>query len=204
MAQASSIRLTASTVAFGALVCTSHTSAQIFDNGDPSGGFGTNVLSERDSFNQVADDFDLAGSATVGQIQWWGSGDGDTFEMRIFSVELGNPSNTPLHTVGLGTVAGTPTGFGGGDILEYNAGFADINLGPGDYLLSIVETTPGNDWFWSASCEDGCEGESWRRGTDVDAWATGNWQFAFVLDVPEPGTGALAVLGGLAMLRRRR
>jgi len=185
-------------------LATAPISAQVFDNGDPSGGFGTTVLSERDSFNQVADDLALTGDATVGHVQWWGTGDGDIFELRIFDNELGTPANTPLHTIALGTVAGSTVNFGGQDIFEYNASFAPIDLGSGDYLLSIVETTAGNDWFWSASCEDGCEGESWRRADDAGTWESGNWQFAYVLDVPEPGTGALAGLGLLALVRRRR
>lgn len=178
-------------------------SAQVFDNGDPSGGFGTAILSERDSFNQVADDFDLASNATVSHLQWWGSGAGNTFELRIFA-NPGTPSNTPLHTVALGSVAGSTVNFGGQDIFEYNADFTTIDLDAGDYLLSIVETSAGDNWFWSASCEDGCEGESWRRADDAGTWDTGNWQFAFVLDVPEPGTGALAGLGVLLLSRRRR
>ncbi|XAL98499.1 PEP-CTERM sorting domain-containing protein [Phycisphaeraceae bacterium D3-23] len=182
------------------------THAQVFDNGDPSGGFGTNVLSERDAFNQVGDDFDLASNASIDSVRWWGVGDEQQFEMRIFS-NAGTPNNAPLHNIDLGTVAGTPTGFGGGgsDVLEYNADFAAINLAPGDYVISIVEATAGDNWFWSASCEDGCEGESWRRDDDADSWESGNWQFAFVLDgVPEPGTGALAAVGALVLIRRRR
>jgi len=192
-------------IAASAFACaTCPISAQVFDNGDPSGGFGTTVLSERDSSNQVADDFVLTGDETAGHLQWWGSGAGSAFELRIFASELGTPDDTPLHTIDLGTVVGSTVNFGGQDIFEYNAGFSPIVLGNGDYLLSIVETTPGNDWFWSASCEDGCEGESWRRDDDAGSWESGNWQFAFVLDVPEPGTGALAAIGALLLGRRRR
>lgn len=155
----------------------------LFDNGDPSGGFGVTILSERDSFNQVGDDFSLAGPVVVDRLDWWGDGDGDDFSVRVFEVVAGVPQPLPIYDIDLGTVVGSEESFPGGEHFLYQAELPDVEIGPGTYVLSIVENHGGDEtrWFWSASCEDGCEDHSFRRLTDGNAWSVGNWDFAFRL-----------------------
>lgn len=158
-------------------------STTLVDNGDPSGGFGTTILSERDSFNQVGDDFTLASSSLLHSLEWWGVHGGEKFSVRIFEVVAGVPDDTPLLDIDLGLVPGTPEIFPSGEHLFYQADLPSIPLGASEYLLSIVEKTPGDEtrWFWSASCEDGCEGDSFRRSDDLDSWSVGNFDMAFRL-----------------------
>ena len=153
----------------------------VFDNGDPNFGYGVTILSELDSLNQVGDDFTLEKPAKLKDIEWWGDGEGENFRMRIFEVADGIPAPKPLHDIDLGAVAGTPDTSFGSEQLFYTAKLSNISLDAGDYLLSIVDYTETQPWYWSVSCEDGCEGESFRRSTDGAPWGIGNYEMAFRL-----------------------
>jgi hypothetical protein len=123
----------------------------------------------------------LASDSTLEEVEWWGVDEGNDFALRIFEIIGGVPQDVPIADVDLGVVVGVPQMIGFGEHLFYSAPLPNIELDAGDYLLSIVEKTPGNDWFWSASCEDGCEDHSFRRADDTDSWDIGNWDFAFRL-----------------------
>ena len=73
----------------------------LVDNGDPSGGFGTDVLSELSSINQVGDGFELATSVVVQSVEWWGVGSGDDFRLRVFETAGGAPGNQVVVSAGL-------------------------------------------------------------------------------------------------------
>src|SRR5262245_43120360 len=100
------------------LVCSPTT---LVDHGDPSLGFGTLVLSELGAFNQVGDDFSLAVASTLQTIDWWGTGEGADFAVRIFAMTAGTPATTPLYEANLGVVPGTPEEHGGIEIDHYTA-----------------------------------------------------------------------------------
>lgn len=156
----------------------------LHDNGDPSLGYGVTILSDVATINQVGDTFTLAQPAVLQQVEWWGEQGGNDFAIRIFELTGGIPVATPIADVSA-TVVGTPEDFFGQMYLHYVATLPDRALAAGDYALSIVGTNPSY-WFWAASCEDGCEGQSWRRETDGQAWAAGNFTFAYLLH----GSGA--------------
>jgi hypothetical protein len=173
--------------------------ATIVDNGDPSEGFGTAILSQRDGINQVGDDFELTSSAVLDSIEWWGTGDGNDFAIRIFSIGADGPSATPLVDVDVGVLEGESEEFAGQDYLRYEATLPDIALEAGSYLLSIVEQSEDDRFFWAASCEDGCEGDSFRRPLDGDEWRVGNWAVSFRIFGQRPdGTPAKVPVGDLA------
>ncbi|MCP3902970.1 MAG: hypothetical protein GY715_04975 [Planctomycetes bacterium] len=177
--------------ALGSLVVTALVSGvradTLYDNGDPSGGFGTAVLSELNFVNQVGDGFSLAADSIVQSVEWWGTGSGNDFAVRIFALAGGIPVTVPIADVPVGVIAGTPQPFPGGKLLYYSATLPDIELPVGEYALSIVDRPATDNWFWAASCEDGCEGGSFRRDSESAAWNTGNWEMSFrLLGIPTP------------------
>ncbi len=183
----------------------------LHDNGDPSQGFGTAVLSELDTINQVGDDFALSRESVVQGLEWWGTGEGNDFAIRVFAFDGGTPASEPLFDVDAGVVDGVPEDFSGQVFLHYHAVLPDLALGPGQYLLSVVDRTPDAMWFWAASCEDGCENLSWRRPLDGDDWKVGNFEMAFrligfVASCPWDldGDGAVGVTDLLGLLKAWR
>ncbi|MAE69242.1 MAG: hypothetical protein CME06_02105 [Gemmatimonadetes bacterium] len=151
----------------------------IFDNGDPSLGYGVAVLSELNAHNQAGDDVAIDQSVWVERIEWWGTGEGNSFRLRGFRTRHGLPESTPRIDLNLGEVEGREVSFGGGPVYEYSVDLPRRRVPAGEYAISIVEQGAGIDWFWSASCEDGCESASFRRVDDADEWGVGNWEMAF-------------------------
>ncbi len=151
----------------------------VFDNGDPSLGYGVAILSELNAHNQVGDGVVIGQSAWVERIVWWGTGEGNRFRLRGFRTRNGLPESTPRVDLNLGEVVGREVSFGGGPVYEYSADLPRRRVPAGEYAISIVEQGDGIDWFWSASCEDGCESASFRRADDSDDWQVGNWEMAF-------------------------
>lgn len=177
----------------------------LFDNGDPTYGYGTAILSELATFNQVGDEFIVQQETLVQGIEWWGSDLGNDFRVRIFACEDTVAAVNPVVDLDIGVLAGVPEDFPGGDFYRYNTVLPDVYLQPGRYLLSIVDQHETQTWFWAASCEAGCEGYSWRRPLDGDAWVRGNWSLSFRIlgtrATPVPaGTGGLYVALGLVLL----
>jgi len=168
----------------------------LHDNQDPSLGYGVAVLSEIAGIHQVGDDFVLARPSTFQKVEWWGESGGTEFAIRVFGFDGGTPSSEPLADWNV-SVVGTPQDFFGQTYLRYLVAVPDLYLSAGTYLLSIVDLEPEQTWFWAASCEDGCEGQSWGRSLDGDPWTTGNFAFAFrVLGTPELALGAPDVCYG--------
>jgi len=159
----------------------------LYDHGDPSGGFGTAVLSELDHVNQVGDGFTLAEDSVIQGVEWWGTGPGNDFSVRIFETTGGIPSATPIADVAVGVIRGTPWGSPDGTVLFYTVTLPDTALPAGDYALSIVDRPVSDNWFWAASCEDGCEGGSFRRVAEGQDWNVGNWEMSFrLIGIPAP------------------
>jgi hypothetical protein len=153
----------------------------LVDNGDPTWGYGVSILSELDTFNQVGDDFLLDTSVVLQQVEWWGSASGNDFVARIHAFDEDTPEILPLLDHVIGILAGEEVEFSGPATMHYLASIPPLALPAGRYLLSIVDQSSDETWFWDASCEDGCEGGSWRRPLDGDAWALGNFAMAFRL-----------------------
>lgn len=158
----------------------------VFDNGDPELGFGVSMLSEIDHINQVGDDFILAASTRLERLEWWGDEDGGSLGIRIFAIEDGAPVPEPLHELEVHDPGRTEEEFPGGSFTRYVTPLPGLLLPAGRYLLSIVDTSEDGGFFWAASCEDGCEGDSWRRVVDGEPWRISNFDLAFRLEGGEP------------------
>jgi hypothetical protein len=186
-----SVGLRAYLVLFALCHASTATADIVFDNVDPDQGYGTAILSELDTFNQVGDDFELAEAVTVHALEWWGSERGNDFVVRFFAHAAGQPQQEPLAAFELGVLDGTPEEYGA-MTYRYGAPIPELQLPAGSYLISIVDQSQAETWFWNASCEDGCEGESWRRPLDGDTWEAGNFRMAFRLfgETTPTNTGA--------------
>ena len=162
----------------------------LFDNDDPRDGYGVTVLSDLLPGHQVGDPFTLTHTATLQKVEWWGEQGSASFSIRVFPFGGAVPGASPLlnHPV---EVTGTTVVVSGDEYLHYLAELPETVLAPGSYLLSIVDRDVTQAWFWAASCEDGCESDSWRRGADGGTWTPGNFRFAYRLyGTPDfaPGT----------------
>jgi hypothetical protein len=190
--------------------------ATIWDNGGPDQANG--FFSDFQDLDQAGDNFTVAGTATANQIQWWGGyapsntpTAPDNFTVRFFTITGGVPNTVPLFQYSIGDVGKVDSGLdvvGLFDIYTYSATIPDTLLGPGSYLLSIVNNTTGDtndDWFWATSNNLG--GESWRRTFDGDPWTARNVELAFNISgtstgtgVPDTGTSALLFGFGFATI----
>lgn len=184
--------------------------------------------SDVDNGNQKGDLFTVTASETVQAIQWWGiygfsntPQTTDFFKARIYAVVSGIPNSTPLFEYTLPSVTrqattGKVAGFL--TVYSFTSTIPDTMLGPGNYVLSLMNDTTAdtNDsWFWANS---NVTGTAFERNSIADAWSqfklgdgvtpvpSHAFNLSGFLGVPEPTTfGLLAVAGfGLATQRRRR
>ncbi len=150
------------------------------DNGDPSGGYGVAIMSGVGLIIQVGDDFEISEPTILEQVEWWGEGDTADISVRIFPILDGVADSAPLIDFDIKDIEIEEVDFGSTPIFHFTAPLPSIELNPGHYLISFV-STDGERFFWSASCEDGCEGFSFRREDETEEWRVGNWGLAFRL-----------------------
>ena len=201
-------------------------SVVIYDNGGP------NVVSQNVSdfsshqgvYAQVGDDFVLIpGATTLTGVNWWGAYVNDALPDDDFTIRLyhfvspGTPATNPFYEVNVGAVSRIDTGLSGTtafNIYAYSADIPAIDLLPDtDYLLSIVNNTPGdimNSWAWATA--DATDSAYLRSAGSPGAVESANWNsfdiaYAFNLTgvsaVPVPaavwlfGSGLLGLIGAV-------
>jgi hypothetical protein len=193
-------------------ICVCRADAQIvFDNGTPSksGGF----ISDASAGVRFADDFVLAGPATLGAIRFWGfypPTDTPSATDDFTVVFYGNSGGLPNGANVLATnVVGSPsridtgddTDGGGLDIYVYDATFTSLALGPGQYWVSVYNNTPADvddNWAWARHSFPGNDARSLDQGaTWIHEFSDS--ELAFQLIVPEPPAATL-VLVAIAMV----
>jgi hypothetical protein len=163
---------------------------------------------------QTADDFVISSDGIVKSIRWWGlytsdphPAPEDTFSIRFFGDDAGQPANAPFVDVTpVGpqrTLAGF-TDFFGRTVYEYLAILpTPVELSGGEtYYLSIINDPSADVWQWHRSSDDGT---GFARFDASSSWGPINENVAFQL-IPEPTTFWLLGLGlaGLAVARRRK
>jgi hypothetical protein len=200
----------------------------IYDNGGPDapGGSGTSDLDSISTggiFQEIADDFTLATSATIGGVNWWGAYTPNNQSNAVpddFTIRVFDDLFALVASVNVGSVSRSDTGldnFLGLDIYGYEATFSPLILTSGQYWLSVVNNTVGDAegerWSWQSTA--GITGSLGRFRQSLGTPLTGadGWNdetaidFAFAITaVPEPGTLALFGIGllGMGLSRRKK
>lgn len=199
------------------LFSTSSYAGIIFDNGSPDTlDRVTGWASDLSFSREIGDDFSLNTTSVVNSIQWWGAftdelpGHTDDFTIRIFDMNVGTPDENPIFEQNVGEANVDSSRIiprnGGVFEYEYTTSIAALTLGPGDYMLSIVNETDPNElrWYWNTSFYTG---SSWRRTDGDTAWTHNEEEFAFTLrgtKISEPGILALFFSGLTLLFIRRR
>ncbi len=164
---------------------------------------------------QTADDFLLAGDATLTDVHWWGlyTGDpdpapNDNFSIRLFEDDSGQPANAPFVDGAAVDLQRTLADFDDAfsrNVYEYWAFLptAVELLGGQTYYLSIINEPSADIWQWHRSSDNG---SGFKRFEATSAWTPINERVAFELTVPEPSTLALLGIGlaGLLGFTRRK
>ena len=163
---------------------------------------------------QVADQFQLAQTATIESITWYGRYDGRysvtnpvAFSIRLFADDLGEPAAGPSMSFEV-SVSGVAQGsdYLGSPWLAYSTAGLSWTLGPGTYWLSILENDPrtpiGGDsqWLWGDS------GPGYRaiRNGDGGDWTAGrDFNHAFTLEGTVPDAGSTLLLFGISLVGLR-
>lgn len=177
---------------------------------------GSGAYTNLPSGQQIADDFTLAQSATIGSVQWWGRYDSTfvladpvAFSIRFFQDTAGTPDIISFQSFSVtSTAVSTGFSFGGGTWFSYSSGLTPFTLSPGTYWVSIVENDPRTaiggttQWLWADTNAAGLR--TFRVG-DGSAWTAAlGVNHSFTLsETPEPSTLLLGA-GGLGFLVIRR
>jgi hypothetical protein len=190
----------------------------VYDNGISTVNNGRVNDPNFPSFLMHADDFSLAASRQVNQVDWLGAyknGDllpdaPDGFTIRFFAFNGATPATTAFATYQVGAVERQLTSQTlpfGNPVFSYSAQIPLTSLATGTYLLSIMNTHTGTkQWLWADA--DAAPGHSYLMSSPGAAWSEfsggGVAEFAFSLSfVPEPSAGVLILLGGSLFARAR-
>jgi hypothetical protein len=186
-----------------------------------SGGFGSYSINE---LNSMAQTFTVgkAGFLTQIDLQILRFGTNVTHDL-IFSVTAPTNSNFPVAAPALVSVtlhaADVPNvdGFNSTQaVTSIHLGLGALAVTPGQVLSLVLSSTEpfvlGNAYDWVVSSSTGADvytrGEAWAKfnNTSFSHPASQPLDFGFrtFVMVPEPGAGAMMVLGGTAVLVRRR
>ncbi len=198
-------------------------SSVLFDSGDP--GFGDGFVSDPQYPGEYGNDFTLTAGADVTGFSWYGaykppgvspaSIGPDDFSIRIFGIASGVPNAIPLVSFSGLATSRIDTGgtlYPGGEMYAYSTTVAATFLGPGTYLLSMLnDTIPGDDlWVWAWSNQSFQPGKAlYSRSQDGDSgpFTTHTTQVSFKVlgdtAVPEPSPSALVATGILALVCAR-
>jgi hypothetical protein len=204
------------TLLVGCLFVSTARADVIFDNGVPSksGGF----LSDSDSGVGFADDFLLAGPATINAIRYWGfyaptsTPGADAFTVIFYSNQAGLPNGSGvLATNTFADAARIDTGDdidgNGSDIYLYEAPLAPLSLGAGTYWVSIFNNTAGDsddNWAWARHAFPGNDARSLNGGTSwLHEFSDSELSFQ-LLNVPEPSGLTIGLLATAMLLIGRR
>lgn len=187
----------------------------VHDNGGPNVADGQ--VSDPTFPLFVSDDFTINQTYGITRVTWLGAyknGDmlpngADSFSLKFYSFGgTSTPSPTPIATASFSSVLRQMTQwtmFSGNPVFSYQADFPSISLASGRYLLSIVNDTTGlpEQWVWQKhSVASGSL--HWQRFNQNSAWLGpfGSEMSFRVYAVPEAGTGVLAGIAALMLLRR--
>ena len=173
----------------------------------------------------AADNFTLGSSETIGQVRWWGNGDGfgspNLVNFTSFTAKLhprlGNGLPGPAvysETFATGATNPVDTGllsFNNTKVWQQTATLTTPQtLLPGQYFVSVgVQTYVDNHgaiWFWNTSNQgdgflafDNYDGAGWRQFTQP-------LDLSFeLIAVPEPGSiGVISIMGAICLRRAHR
>lgn len=154
-------------------------------------------------------DFTFNGNAKITKISWWGSNIATPANLEDFEVRLFNGLDLPDSFSVVPSASTTQTFFG--NLATNQTTFTpiyrfdldvDLSLSAGSYYLSVMNDS--EPWSWLTAT--GGDGNNSYRIADGDMWnedSTGD--FALELNgIPEPGSMALLLLAGTALLLTRR
>lgn len=162
---------------------------------------------------QLADNFTLSAGARLTSITWWGvnasnASTGDDFLVRLLSNNSG--PGTVLYSFSAAVVTKAPTASQVASAFdEYQYDFTlptAVDLSADTYYLSVQNLSSDGDWYWETGGPR--DDQLYFRGTDANTWNSYSDDLAFRLNgtqaIPEPGSMALLLLAGAALLLTRR
>jgi hypothetical protein len=187
------------------------------------GGFFSDGVPGQFYDQLIGDNFTLGSATGVSGITWWGGSEffdfPDLTNMQSFQLQIyadaGGLPGASLLSLSVATALTNPTivgvGINGENVYRQEVSFGTLNLGPGNYHLSIGATLVngfGDAWVWNSSVAGFGDSFSARFNPD----STGPWQnvaglgdLAFEINaIPAPGAASMLGLAGIAALRRRR
>jgi hypothetical protein len=162
---------------------------------------------------EVAENFVLASSNTVGQVGFWGvyfphNVPSDSFTVNIYADGGSVPGALLLSQAGTASRVDTGNDAFGADVYEYNIELSSPFAAAGgvQYWISVVNSTGAGlsgSWGWMTSAGDTVGAYSAdSAGTWNPLGASSSLRLQTV--VPAPASLALAGLMGLGAARRRR
>lgn len=188
-----------------AFVASTASAAVLHEQSPVNGGIG--YYANPNFPQQMADDFNPGGAATLERITWWGGyggnidNNGDDFLVRIYSGVSG--TGAVMQEFGSAAFARTATTLAdnaNNDVYQYDFDLS-TSLASGVYYLS-VQNLGTSDWFWLQSGTG--NGNLVYRGDDTDNWIAWNVDLALRLEgtpaqIPEPSSLALLGIASLSM-----
>jgi hypothetical protein len=156
----------------------------VYDNQIPVVGNGRVNDPHYPVYLRHADSFILSNAAVINQASWLGAyknglhaASNDNFTLQFFAFDGATPATTPLASIHIGAAERnlTPQVLSSGvSVFSYLAGFPDLPLTAGQYLISIVNDPVHDDrWLW-ADADYTDHGHSWLRFSDSQGW----WEYA--------------------------